>query len=501
MRLLPLFEYPGFTPARMLKFISLMVTCVLLNSGAQAQSSEWSTPQKITNKTYYTDILGQNYAGIYYYQTSKTDRKRNILVTALRHDMRTKARDEFLTNSRQELVQLMLLNGALVMLYEERDRRENTVDLFVKILGPDLDERIQDKRISRIRTADIRSTYFEAYPSRDREKILLLKRRNPDEPNNNLSLYMLDNKGSFIDSSELIIESKLFENYELSRELFIDDHFFSILTYTEKEGLFKREDKKMLVSLDVRSNKMQLIPLYTDSVKTRIGNIEYDNKRESLLFNSLYYTKDSLKPEGFYQMEFSTKTNSLENKLIEFPQIYRDEMYGRGSKPSKRGNIYLMKTVRRSDGGNIFITERKEVDEQQMEDISVYGVQHSYVRYYYYFYEISILSLNPDGSVDWHKVIKKEQVSLNDDGYYSSFGCLVTSKRMLFVYNDLTRKYSNVMLYSVKPNGSGGGDLFIKGKDFDGYAIPKESYQISSNEILIPVVKVREGFTLLKLTL
>ena len=139
-------------------------------------------------------------------------------------------------------------------------------------------------------------------------------------------------------------------------------------------------------------------------------------------------------------------------------------------------------------------------DEQQLDDVSIYGVQQTYTRYYFYFYEISILSVNPDGNLDWHKVIKKEQISLNDDGYYSSFGCEVTNKRMYFVYNDLSRKTSNVMLYEVNPHGQGEGDIFIKGSELDGYAIPKESVQVSSNEILVPVIKLREGFSLLKIS-
>jgi len=126
-------------------------------------------------------------------------------------------------------------------------------------------------------------------------------------------------------------------------------------------------------------------------------------------------------------------------------------------------------------------------------------VQQSYVRYYYYFYEISILSINPDGSLDWHKIIKKEQISLNDEGYYSSFGCKVASDKLYFIYNDLSRKSSNVMIYGVNPIGQGEGNILMKGSELDGYAIPKESIQISDTEFLVPIIKLREGFTILKI--
>jgi hypothetical protein len=463
-----------------------------------AQNLLWSTPQKITNRTYFTNILGQNKAGIFYFQTAKNDRNRHILITSLKHDMKLKSREEFLPSKDQSMEKLLLFNNWISMIYSVRDKKAETIKLFVKNLDGDLETLGEDKLLFTMNTSDMRTDFFNVVANRNRNGALISIASSSDSLFNNLNLLAIDESGNIVKREKLKVP---FEgDYELNRHNFIENKYFCVLKTERKDGLFKKYNLKILLEKDLSNGQTKLHELFDSEVLTNKGFFNYDAVNSSFNFNSFYYKEDdTTKPIGFYQYKVFTQKDSAKQRLLAFHPVFMDEVFGRARNNNDVRSLYMMKHVSRTDGGDIFICERKEIDEQQLDDVSIYGVQQTYTRYYFYFYEISILSVNPDGSLDWHKVIKKEQISLNDEGYYSSFGCQVTNNRMYFVYNDLSRKTSNVMLYEVNPHGQGEGDIFIKGAELDGYAIPKESMQVSSNEILVPVIKLREGFSLLKI--
>ncbi|MBI1185396.1 hypothetical protein GC194_14085 [bacterium] len=478
-----------------MRLVSLLL--LLVSAAAQGQEMIWSTPQKITNHTFYTNILGENHSGIYYFQTSKNERDRHILITALRQDMKLRTRKEFLQNKSESMEKLVLFDNWIALIYSVRERNSGEVLLKAKMLDPDLNQISEDKLILTKKTDDHRTDFFKVYPARDRKSLLITVAKTSDSMYNNLEMLVLDNNCKVLKKDLLTIDFE--QDFELARHRFVNNEYFCVLSYTQKDGLLKREKFKILLEKDLTTGKTYLHKLYGDNFITNHGLFSFDNKTKSFNFTSFYYEEDTTKPIGFFQYQIFTQQDSAKQRQLAFHPVFMNEIFGRARNNNDMKTLYLMKTVKRTDGGDIFICERREIDEQQLDDVSMYGVQQTYVRYYYYYYEISVLSINPDGSLDWHKVIKKEQISLNDEGYYSSFGCQVTDDRLYFIYNDLSRKSSNVLIYEVNPDGQGEGDIFIRGSELDGYAIPKESIQISSSEFLVPLIKLREGFTLLKI--
>ena len=475
-----------------------IVFCFLLMTEMViGQKKLWSTPQKITNRTYFTNIIGQNNKGVFYYQTSKNDKKRNILVTSLKKDMRLRARENFIESSRESLEGIIMFDNWLGMIYSVKDKKTKTIQLYARLLDADLREVVNDKMIYSQPMTDMRADIFNVIPSRDRSGFLLTIAGSSDALNNDLQLQEFDKNCILRRKTTLNIDLDV--DFKLKRQFFVDGRFLSVLTYFHRESGFKRHKRKMIVEKKLDSSDVVLHALYGDDFVTNTGLFSYDTDAKTLSFNAFYAAKDTSEPEGFYQYQVFTQVDSAKQRKLAFHPAYISELMGNMRGRSKIKNLFLMKAVKRSDGGDIFICEKKEVDEQQGEDISVYGSQYSYSRYYYYFYEISVLSVNPDGTLDWHKMIRKEQISMNDEGYYSSFGCEVLNDKLYFIYNDMSRKSSNVLLYEVNPNGQGESDIFLRASDLDGHAIPKEAVQVSSKELLIPVIKLREGFTILKL--
>ena len=101
--------------------------------------------------------------------------------------------------------------------------------------------------------------------------------------------------------------------------------------------------------------------------------------------------------------------------------------------------------------------------------------------------------------MDWHTVTKKDQISINDQGLYSSYLLAVLGDRIYYVYNDLARKNWSLNAFRLTPNGVSVNDVLIKSQDYEGRLIPQQGSQIDYNTILIPGFN-HSGMLLLKIS-
>ncbi|MCB0736567.1 MAG: hypothetical protein KDC92_03570 [Bacteroidetes bacterium] len=456
----------------------------------------WSTPIKITNSNYYTHLLGENAEGVYYYQTGKGARFNNIQIIALDHNMKSKARQEFLPSSKQYLHKAVLVKNGLILFYSEVDKKNNEVNLFAKRINGKLEEVGQDIKISSINGNQLNRDYFTVVGSHYLDEIVVAQPNNSDSLSGPFTVSLYNSQLELQKKSNLDLKVR----YDGITKSYLRNGIWHFVAGKEaKSGIFNRVKRKVLFRHNARLGSTNSIKLFNEEYNTTEGDFHFGPADSTVVFSSLYYQKDSLEPLGYFSASLNFNNDRIDVRKNPFPKVMIEDLFGKGKTEVEKGELLHQKTIQRSDGGIIFISEKREIDAQVIQDISLYGTPQNYTRYYYYYYDISVLSLNPNGTVDWHKTIKKEQITLNDEGYYSSFGCEVTSNALLFIYNDLSRKSGNVLMYGINPNGEGSSEILINGREFDGYAIPKESVQLSANSLIVPMVKPREGFTLLRL--
>jgi hypothetical protein len=116
----------------------------------------------------------------------------------------------------------------------------------------------------------------------------------------------------------------------------------------------------------------------------------------------------------------------------------------------------------------------------------------------YNFNELLIINYDSSAFIDWHKVVTKNQTTVNDGGYFSSVAIFVGDKYIQLLYNDQIRSSGDVMQYTIYNNGVEESKKLLK-TELDFVAIiPEESSQVSSNKLIIPTSKNRR-FSLLKL--
>ena len=109
------------------------------------------------------------------------------------------------------------------------------------------------------------------------------------------------------------------------------------------------------------------------------------------------------------------------------------------------------------------------------------------------------MSYDKEYYTEWQHKITKNQITINDGGYFSSAAPFVSEKYIQLLYNDQFRNSGEVVQYTVYNNGKTTRQKLIK-TELDYLAvIPDGAIQVSSNKIIIPTYKNRK-FSILKLT-
>jgi hypothetical protein len=79
--------------------------------------------------------------------------------------------------------------------------------------------------------------------------------------------------------------------------------------------------------------------------------------------------------------------------------------------------------------------------------------------YYYYYMDIIAFKLDINGSFLWGKRIPKNQISMNDNGPYSSFVACNNNQEAYVIFNDNKRNYSDEGFFNGTPDNIQGLSL------------------------------------------
>ena len=227
---------------------------------------------------------------------------------------------------------------------------------------------------------------------------------------------------------------------------------------------------------------------------------------------------DTIRSSGFIPLTIESGGDRWDDDS----QIMRQN-FGRtiNSYNSDRYNYRLRDVFIQNDGSILasveqyYMYRRVNVDNRS-------GVSNS-INYYYYD-DIIAFKINSKNNLDWEKRIKKSQVSVNDQGYYSSYSSFVKDTSLCFIFNDNSLNYDDFGAYvkeNSKPishsfmrqrnasalvqtdckNGNTSRTTFISKSELDGILTPKMFvHNTASNELLIVAYQgFKEKFGLLKL--
>ena len=373
-------------------------------------------------------------------------------------------------------------------------------------------------KIGEIDTRNIQQEgFFDLHISRDSSKILIYnalpyKKGMPER----FALNVYDNEFNHIWSKDISLpyDDKYFsvEEYQIDNEgnVYIlglnykPQYFYTILEYSEGGETFEefpiKPKEKLITDLTFRVNDD--------------GNLVCSG------FYSDYYLD---KIRGTYFFTLDTKNNTVQNKnLKEFDfGFLTEELSSRQIEKAKNNqkaaekiglsSFSLDKLILRSDGGALLVAEQYFVEEFRRPNYgsSFYTpgyptTTNNYTSEYYYHYnDIIVVNIQPNGEIEWAARIPKQQVSRNDDGYYSSYALSIVRDKIYLVYNDTEENYqqnqriqrtneftggskrSLIAVAEISRDGSVEIVPFFKHREVDIITRPKMCKQVGKKNMIV----------------
>lgn len=230
---------------------------------------------------------------------------------------------------------------------------------------------------------------------------------------------------------------------------------------------------------------------------------EYDNLNKKLVAAGLYSEKSRGKANGYFFLNISpTNPDNFKLHIHPFEEDFISSMMGKNLDVNKGvADIDIQEVVLRRDGGMLLVAERNRQYERRMASASRGYMGRDGGQYIvdYYYEDIIVISLHPNGKTHWKQVLHKRQYSQDDDAVFSSFFLLKTKRNLRFLFNDEIRDESTVSEYVV--NGAGAIDRnSVMSTDDQRIRLRfRDAVQVASNELIIPSER-RNRLKLVKVT-
>lgn len=232
--------------------------------------------------------------------------------------------------------------------------------------------------------------------------------------------------------------------------------------------------------------------------------LEVDNVNKNLIATGLYTDDVGEEAQGYFYCAYDLDSNRLvANQYVKFSSEIIFEVTGKDTSKNVSGfySFEVYDLILRFDGGAIIVAESRFNTEESMQVPSftpTIGPSFRTISISYY-NDVMLISVKPDGTLEWSQVLKKKQISEDDEGFFSSYLMATTAGKLHFIYNEEIYHKTSVSDYVINKYGQFEREYLFNAGDKNVMLTPKLGKQISSNEVLIPSYK-RSYLSFVKLT-
>jgi len=217
----------------------------------------------------------------------------------------------------------------------------------------------------------------------------------------------------------------------------------------------------------------------------------FDHLNKRLLAGGLYSDTSIDRAEGFFYLNIPPQ--NPENHLLTF-QKFEDSFVKTLEEKEKNKNkgiaeANIQDLVLRRDGGILMIGELNHRFERRTTGIGsggYYGSSGSPSTVDYYFDDIFLIAVHPNGQMHWKMILHKKQYSQDDDAMYSSYFLLKTPSALRFLFNDDIKYNNTVSEYVVTGNGKYDLNALMNTENQKLRLRFRDAVQTASNEVLVP---------------
>jgi len=214
----------------------------------------------------------------------------------------------------------------------------------------------------------------------------------------------------------------------------------------------------------------------------------YDNLNKRIVAGGLYSEKTRTKSMGYFYFSISPENPDDYRLIFEpFDDEFVSTFLGKQVAASKGLNeAVVQEIILRRDGGILLVGEHAVQSERQNVGAGSLGstVGHSY--YDYYYDDLFVISIHPDGQTHWETILHKKQYSYDDGANYSSYLLLKTATSLRFVFNDEIKYENTVSEYVLRGDGEYDRNSILNTKNKKLRLLFRKGLQVASNEYIVP---------------
>ncbi|MCZ4407277.1 hypothetical protein O3Q51_00545 [Cryomorphaceae bacterium 1068] len=514
----------------MKKIVQLLLLSVFLYTGAQSQTADFNPTDIVSieegpeykSKNMLNDIVavkdGHYYAVLKKHNVVQTQFAKNkYFLAKFTIDMSpvTEAElDPQFEGKDLDVEQILMQGDQLIMFNSFLNKAKKKVFLFYQTVDKETllpnNDLVKVAEIPGDKNKDIKNLGFSILRSEDKSKLLVYYDMPFGEDDNErygVNLYDQDMKLLWKKEVELPYSDELFvvESKELADN---GDVFVMGRLWKDKADREKKEVNYGYKILALTNDGADLNDYDVTLDGRFVSNLYVGlNDQKELILGGFYRNQGTTGADGSFFVKVNRTTKEITQKSFnEFDEtfIMEDMRKKEKKKTEKRADkgkeigishLKIDEFIRKEDGGAVLVGERQWIERRTR---TSNGRTTTY--YVYHHHDIILVSIGPDGNIEWNARVPKEQMTTNSN-YGSSYLSAIVESSIYFIFNDhpdnmlyagdgklknMSFKENYVAMVEVDSDGRVfRRTLLNEGKGKNLIVMPLSSEQISDRDILL----------------
>lgn len=262
--------------------------------------------------------------------------------------------------------------------------------------------------------------------------------------------------------------------------------FFLISEHNNRRTKIESHEYHIL-HINAQGDDVRRVPL-RDFLTSDV-DFEYDNRNHCLVGAGLYGDKNRERAKGTFYFRAVPGDTAQVLRYEAFDDKFMSVLRRKNVEADTKGidDAEVSQLVLRNDGGVLLVVERQH-EVMRGAAAGGRGFWRDGVRAVvdFYYDDVLVVALQPDGHVQWKTVLNKKQYSQDDDGTFSSFYIFKRPDGLRFLFNDEIKYDNTCSEYVVSPLGEFDRNGLINTENQGLRLRFRDALQISASECLIP---------------
>ena len=457
---------------------------------ALAQNIEWSNPQKVRSRNLYVQVLGENASGIYLIRSRDHDFTKDLVIEKYKSNLALELSIPLPINVNGTVERVLLYENFIYVFMSARNSTSGNIELLAQKLDENLKPAgtlISLLSINVERFIDRRNFHIKATGDKGKTGVMYLTYNN-DKKATVMNLLCFNDGLAQIYGKQFNLNYEESDIFITSYELSNNGDGFVLLDYPRDEKHKKDNDPRSfyLYGYYQAGDKMLEYDLGQNEFFIEEIGMCMNNFKHCIGISGFYSEASGKAVDGYFYVNIDLNSGTIVNKYFGAVDrsMFTRMLNSRVQSNSDLSDFYIRKIVPRSDGGLILFAE-KYYQTRQTYTYYVNNFPQTSTRIIYNFDDVAIMSINPDGKLQFSELVKKNQSSMSDGGYLSSVVLVPTTDYVYVLYNSDVSSDADVMLSYINYEGKIENKIMIKNVNFNAAIIPGESRQITGSSAII----------------